>query len=290
MALGRGLDSLIPKKQPTATPAGSFGISSQVPHEHTVTMIPIDRIQVNPHQPRKRFDLRELNELVDSIKKYGIIQPIVITRYGDGYQLIAGERRLRASKLAGKDVIPAIIRDAQEQEKMELALIENIQRKNLNALEEAISYARLMQEFSLTQDEVAQRVGKSRSAVANTVRILSLPDEIKDAIMNEHISEGHARALVSLDDPQAQRDLAKKILSDRMSVRATEAQVRTINIASHKRMGRRDPIITEQEQRLTQALGTRVQISRKGERGEIKIPFDTHEDFRNVFERLTGIH
>ncbi len=291
MALGRGLDSLIPRRQaPTTLPTAgaSGGVPPVATPTHQVHELRLEQIQVNPHQPRKRFDMKELHELVDSIKKYGVIQPVIVTRHGDGYQLIAGERRLRASRLAGKETIPAMVREAQEQEKMEIALIENIQRKNLNPLEEAISYARLMHEFNLTQEEVAQRVGKSRSAVANTVRILNLPDQIKDAIMDERISEGHARALVSLDDEQAQLALANKILENRLSVRETEAQVRTINVGNNKRVSRRDPVTVEQEERLTKALGTRVQIKKKGDRGEIVIPYDTMDDFRNIFDRIQG--
>lgn len=289
MALGKGLDSLIPQKPLQQKPV--IPVADESPRKPIGTNeILIAEVQINPHQPRKRFDPKELEELVASIKEYGVIQPIVVTEVeGGGYQLIAGERRLRASKIAGKTSIPAVIRTAGEQEKMELALIENIQRKNLNALEEAIAYARLLEEFDLTQEEASKRIGKSRSSIANTLRLLSLPEDIQQAIMQEEISEGHARALAGLEDEAAQRELLQKIKANKLSVRETEGQVREVSVKSHKRKTKIDPVLMEQEEQIRDALGTPVSIKRKGESGEIKIRFSSLEDFRSLFEKLTSL-
>ncbi len=281
-ALGKGLGSLIPSKESTSKL--SPVVEEALAVAGSIVELDPSAIHVNPHQPRKNFNPSELEDLMNSIKIHGIIQPLVVTQREDGsYELIAGERRLRSAKTLGLKKVPALIRNADEQEKLELALIENIQRKQLNPLEEAISYRRLLDEFTITQEEVAVRVGKSRSVISNMVRLLDLPMEVQQAIMDEKISEGHARAIAALESPSAQLQLLKKIIENKISVRDTEDQVRSLKGTRKKSF---DPIITEYEDVLRKALGTKVTISKKGSSGEIKISFSSMEDFKDIIRKL----
>jgi len=286
MALGRGLDSLIPKKsRPTygdeKPSAALVGLSA-----NSILDISPEEIHVNPHQPRKNFAPSDLESLINSIKVHGIMQPLIVTKRQDGgYELIAGERRLRSSKILKLPTVPVIVRDAKEQEKLELALIENIQRKNLNALEEAIAFQRLIDEFNLTQEEAANRLGKNRSTIANTLRILSLPEEVKQAIMDEKISEGHARSIASLESISLQLQLLKKILDNSLSVRDAEKEVRGVKKFKSKAF---DPAVIEFEEKLRNRFGTTVSIVKKGGKGTISIPFANPEDFDSLLNKLLG--
>jgi len=299
--LGRGLGALIPPK-PQATPAGAPAVSVSDegsvevahlsgegvrPNTNEIHHLPVERIEPNPHQPRRHFDHGQMEDLIASIQTHGVLQPIVVTPAGEGrYELIAGERRLRAAKIAGLETIPAIVRTATEQQKLELALIENIQRQDLNPLEEAEAYLRLQNEFNLTQEDLAKRAGKSRSQVANTIRLLNLPQTIKDALAQGHISASNARTLLSLPSDDERLALFQVMLEGNFTVRQTEARV------PHKRSRRLsivDPNLVATEQRLRNALGTKVVIKRdaRGE-GEVKITFLNDEDLKNIVDRIAG--
>lgn len=271
--LGRGLDSLIPTgfdvDERTTTPTGEISTSL---------------IDPNPLQPRREFEEEALVDLANSIRKYGIIQPLLVTKKGDRYELVAGERRLRAAKVAGLSMVPVIERTMEEQEKLEVAIIENLQRENLNPIELGLSYKRLMSEFSLSQEEVAERVGKARSTVANTMRLLTLPLEIKEALAAGKISEGHARALLNIKDPQKQMELFKKILEGGLNVRDLEDKAaRVKNLKADK-----DPNILAAEKRLGEVMGTKVNIKRSGARGKIEIEYYSFEDLERIYTKIVG--
>lgn len=251
--------------------------------------IPVDQILPNPHQPRKYFGEDKLAELADSIKKHGILQPLIVSRNegSEKYELIAGERRLEASKIAGLEKVPAIIRKPSEQEKLELALVENIQRHNLNVIEEARAYKKLQDEFNLTQEQVAERVGKSRSTIANITRLLFLPIEIQRALAEGKLNEGHARMLLAISNPEKQRALFEIILKDNLTVRQVEERVKEIVVSSHQRKVRQiDQETKQQEDELAAALGTRVKIKKGKKNGQIQIDFYSLEEFNSLFKKL----
>lgn len=299
--LGRGLASLIPSKKPfpdennnvpkkePIKPESSPFMDSQekaVSINNSVEQIDIARISPNPHQPRKHFDQEKLQELSDSIKQYGILQPIVVSKSGNQYELIMGERRLQAAKLAGLTKISAIVREATDQQKLELAIIENIQRHDLNPIEEARSYSKLVQEFGLKQEEVADKVGKSRSAVANKLRILGLPIEIQRSLIEGKITEGHAKAILALENPEKQRALFELILKNSLTVRQTEDKTKEISVRTHKRMVSRDPEIKRIEDDLVAKLGTKVKVSRSGTGGRIIIDYYSKEELDNLIAKI----
>ena len=281
MALGKGLNSLIPQNKGFAAKTiGSAYSADKIWH------IPLSEIVPNSEQPRKEFSHQELEDLVSSIKEHGIMQPITVTERSDGgYELIAGERRWRASQVAGKATIPAIVRTATQRERLELALIENIQRQNLNPLEEAFAYSRLMEQFSLTQEEVAQKVGKSRPAVANTIRLLDLPEEIKTALVKGQISAGKARALLSIADKDAQMDAFRSMAGDHISVREVEQRVSSLPV-SHKGMSRRDPAVLTAEKKLEERYGVRVRITQRGEKGNVQFYCTDKEELQHIMDLL----
>lgn len=286
MALGKGLNSLIPQQK-------IIPRKEEIPSQHTdgdyakVWNIPITEISPNPEQPRKVFAHADLEDLIASIKKHGVLQPITVTEKADGgYELIAGERRLRSSQMAGLVTIPAIVRIATQQEKLELALIENIQRQNLNPIEEAFSYKRLIETFGLTQQEVADQVGKKRPTVANMLRLLDLPEPIQKALIEGTLSSGKARALLSLQSEAEQLALFKSMLGQQMSVRDVEHHVSTASFISRKGSVRRDPNIRAQEQLLEERLGTKVMITQKGEKGKIIIDYYSKEELKRVLQEL----
>ncbi|PLX26528.1 hypothetical protein C0581_04320 [Candidatus Parcubacteria bacterium] len=287
MALGKGLNSLIPQqKKARKVIRRETGIVDN--SDDKVWQIPLSEIVPNAHQPRKEFDHGKLEDLVSSIKKHGILQPLVVTEREDGgYELIAGERRLRASEVAGLVSVPALVRSATEQEKLELALIENIQRQDLNPIEEAFAYARLMEEFNLTQEEVSSQVGKNRSTVANTVRLLNLPDEIQKALVDGTLSAGKARALLSLKNEKEQLDVFKSMAGQGMSVRDVERAVEEKGPASRKGSVRRDPNIRAQEELLEDRLGTKVRITGRGERGIISMEYNSKSELRRLIQELS---
>jgi len=282
--LGRGLESLIP--------AGAKPGSTQ----ETVT-VPIYKIRASRFQPRIHFNENTLNELAGSIRQQGMIQPLVITpvpgENADEYELIAGERRWRAAKIAGLTDVPVIIKKVTEKEHLQISLIENLQRDDLNPIEEGTAYKRLMEEFSLTQEELSKVLGKGRVVIANTLRLLNLPQELKDAVSNGSISAGHARSLVSIDDENTQREVAQRILNERLTVRELEKIVSdwkgAIKSGKVKLAPRKDPEVRRLEETLQKFLGTKVEIRAKGKgqkiKGFVKISYYTLDDL----ERLTNI-
>jgi ParB family chromosome partitioning protein len=252
--------------------------------------VPVDHIRANPNQPRKEFDEERLDELADSIKSHGLIQPITVRYIGEKrFELISGERRLRASKLAGLDEIPAYIREADDEQSMAFALIENIQREELNPLEVALGYKRLLEEFDYTQAEVASRVGKNRTTVTNMLRLLNLPDFIQAALVENKISTGHARALITLEDEALQKKLVDKIIRLGWSVRQVEDAVRNLDSSSStskkkkpKKGNSSDPFYDEISRRLRRTFSTKVNIKQKAEGGEIKIEYYSEEDLERI--------
>ena len=284
MALGRGLDALIPDLD---TVAGISGTS--VPARKDYFLCEIDMIRPNRFQPRRSFAAHELEELAESIRSQGIIQPLLVRVDEVGYELVAGERRLRAATLAGLARVPVVVKDIADAKMLEISIVENIQRENLNPMEEAEAYHRLINEFKLTQDQAAQRVGKSRSAVANFLRLRQLSDPIKDSILKGALSMGHARALLGAATPAKQQAVWREVMARKLSVRDTEAMVKRIN-AQEKPV--RIPALTPEQryfkdvsEDLSRQLGTRVRIQRKGKRGRMEIDFFNDDDL----DRLLGL-
>ncbi|HOX60562.1 MAG TPA: ParB/RepB/Spo0J family partition protein [Candidatus Magasanikbacteria bacterium] len=291
MALGKGLGSLISSGAPKFVAVPLPPKREEVREKNDgqrVWLIPITEIIPNPEQPRQVFQSEELADLVSSIKVYGVIQPLIVTERAEGgYELIAGERRLRASGMAGLTHVPALIRTATQQQKLELALIENIQRQDLNPIEEATAYAKLANEFNLTQNEIADRVGKGRSTVTNIMRLLDLPDVIRQALTDRKISMGQARAILSLRSPEEQIKLFEKMQNGKMTVRDVEANVARRGQIARKGTLRRDPNLTAQEQILEERFGTKVHLTQKGERGQIIIEYYTRDDLRRLMQELS---
>jgi ParB family chromosome partitioning protein len=272
-ALGRGLDALL-------TPAPDAGVRE----------ITIGQIEPNPDQPRQRFEQGALEELAASIRQHGVVQPLVVSRLTDDrYRLIIGERRWRAAKLAGLTQVPVVIKETTEGARLELALVENVQRADLNPVEEAEAYGRLMQEFGLTQQQVADRVGRSRAAVANTVRLLSLPETLKRAVIDGRITEGHARAILGLRERQQQMAVLERVEREVLTVRQTEELVRRLNEPVPERPEqRRDPAVADVEDELRRSLGTKVTV-RPGKRGgRIVIEYYSDDEFQGLYDRLRG--
>ncbi|MFH1171950.1 MAG: ParB/RepB/Spo0J family partition protein [bacterium] len=278
--LGRGLGSLIPSK--TAADSQSEGPSG------SVQRIPVSRLRVNPRQPRAAIEHGGLEELIASIREHGILQPlIVMPSKSGGYELIAGERRYQAAKILGLKTVPVVVREATEQQQLELALVENVQRKDLNPLEEATAYEQLVNEFNLTQESLAKRVGKSRSHVANTLRLLSLPDEVKKAILNGKITEGHAKVILSVETPSEQLALFERMVKQGLSVRAGEAIARAHHGSHRPRAPVADPEMRSNEEAMQRHLGTKVRIERHGQHGTITITFYSFEELKGLIEHLT---
>ena len=250
--------------------------------------IDITKIIPNPYQPRKIFDQQGLQELADSIREHGVIQPIVVTRTVNGYELVVGERRFRASQLAGLRLIPAIVKQTmQDQTKLEVALIENIQRRELNPIEEAQAYDRLIKTFNLTQEDVAKKVGKSRPAITNTIRLLNLPAEIQRAVIEGKISEGHARALLGLPDIDKQLLMFRQVTEQGLNVRQVEAKVRELNFRKQLDSAAPDPKLIALEGELRTKLGTQVKILRQGQGGRITIEFFSDEELSDIITRMS---
>lgn len=248
--------------------------------------LPVEKIIPNPHQPRKQFDDDSLNELAESIREHGVIQPIIVSKDGDGWQLVAGERRLRASKLAGSKTIPAIVRGFSEQKKMEIALLENLQRENLNPLEIAWAYRKLIDEFSLTNEQLAKKAGKSSSVINNYLRMLGLREEVQEAILAGKLTEGHARTLAGLPY-EDQLEGMKRIIENRMTVREAEASARAVVAAKKIRTSKVfDPELKDFEDRLAAALGTKVEVRRHGGVGQITIKFFSNGELRDIVGKI----
>lgn len=290
--LGKGLDALIPSVQ-TDTKAKSSDSKAEI-EKGPETIVKITKIEPNREQPRKNFDEDALQELAESIKQFGLLQPILVQDRKTYYEIIAGERRWRAAKLAGLKEVPVIIRDYTEQEIVEISLIENIQREDLNPIEEALAYKRLLTEFNLKQDEVAERVSKSRTAVTNSMRLLKLSDKVQQMIIDDMISTGHARALITIEDPDEQYAIAQRVFDEKMSVRDIEKLVKNLNkpekpkkdIVEDKSL---DIIYQDLEEKLKQKLGTKVAIASKGNgSGKIEIEFYSHDDLDKIVDLLSN--
>ena len=275
--LGRGLDFLI---------SGEAGAATA----DEVRQLRLGEVRPNPFQPRREFAEEELAELAASILEHGILQPVIVRATPEGYELVAGERRLRASESLGRDTIPAIVRTATDDQMVELALIENIQRQDLNPIETAFAVRGLMERLSITQEEVARRLGKSRSAIANTLRLLDLPSDMQGRVASGALSAGHARALLSVPDEGAQRVLASRIEKEGLSVRATEAAAK--RSATPRKSAPADPGLApymhDLEDQLRAALGTRVAIQARGEKGKIVIEYFSRAEFEGLLDRLLG--
>lgn len=287
--LGKGLDSLIPNAVGEAK--AKKDTKEQVPEvKGPETIVKITKVEPNREQPRKNFDEDALQELADSIKQFGLLQPILVQDRKDHYEIIAGERRWRAAKLAGLKEVPVIIRNYTEQEIVEIALIENIQREDLNPIEEAQAYKRLLTEFNLKQDEVAERVSKSRAAVTNSIRLLKLSEEVQQMVIGEMISTGHARALLAVENPEEQYSLAQKIFDEKLSVRDVEKLVKNLHKpAKPKKLDDKalQAIYQDIEEKLKQKLSTKVTVSSKGDgAGKIEIEFYNHEDLDRLLDMI----
>lgn len=277
--LGKGLDALIPTGQKTSGATGEGGIAQ----------VPVDLIQRNPRQPREKFDIEELENLAASIREHGIIQPLIVSPGKNGiYILIAGERRLQAARKAGLKTVPVVIRSATDQQLLELALIENVQREDLNAIEEAEAYQHLAKEFKLSHETIAERVGKSRSAITNTMLLLESPAAVKQAIVDGRISEGHARAMRTLP-VRAQEELLSKIIQLDLSVRTTEMMARNaVHKPVSKRKIGRNPNVKDIEDRLVKSLNTRVVLNhKKNGGGRVTIYYYSDEELDSLLEKLT---
>ena len=292
--LGRGLDALIPAGG-TTKPAKQNNNDDKPQAE---TNVKISRVEPSRTQPRKNFDEDSLQELADSIKQFGLLQPILVQDRKEYYEIIAGERRWRAAKLAGLKEIPVIIKSYTNQEIVEISLIENIQREDLNPIEEALAFKRLLEEFHLKQDEVAERVSKSRTTVTNSLRLLKLCDEVQQMIINDMLSTGHARALIPIEDAEIQLQLAQRIFDEKLSVREVEKIVKTIlNPDSDKEKKDELPqtirfIYEEIENKLKERLSRKVEISSKGKNGsgKIQIEFYSNDDLERLIELLSNLN
>lgn len=251
--------------------------------------VDIDLITKNSQQPRTNFDEQKLEELAASIKEHGVIQPLIVIKKGAQFELIAGERRLQASKRAGLSVVPVTVRpeDIDEQKKLELALIENIQRHDLDVIEEARGYNKLAEEFELSQEEIAVKTGKSRSAVANRMRLLKLPIDVQRALSNGEITEGHAKAILALSNPEKQRALFQLIVAQHLTVRQAEDKTKSVSVRPHERASK-DPKTKVLEEQLTENLGTKVNVLHKGDGGNITINYYTADELERLTERLLG--
>jgi ParB family chromosome partitioning protein len=276
-ALGRGLSALLPG-------------DDDVPRGTPLREIELERLSSGRFQPRQGFGEHGLEELAASIREHGVVQPLVVVPQGDRFEIVAGERRFRAARLAGLASVPVVIREKpSDRELLELALVENLQREDLNAIEEAEAYGRLREEFSLTQEQIASRVGKDRATIANSLRILRLPSTVKSLVREGALSGGHARALSSLATPDEQQGLAEEIVRRGLSVRQTEARVaRAIAGPAPRREKRRDPFTRDAEEKLSRHLATRVHIVRRRRGGKVEIAFGSEEELMGLFDKLTG--
>lgn len=293
--LGKGLDSLIPdnKSMKSVTSEKTVESKEDAAAKSGVQVMKINEVEPNRDQPRKNFDEDALLELSDSIKQFGVLQPLLVRKRKNYYEIIAGERRWRAAKLAGVKEVPVIEKEYTDQEILEIGLIENIQRENLNPIEEAIAYKRLLEEFNLKQDEVAERVSKSRTAVTNSMRLLKLSDKVQQMIIDDMISTGHARALLAIDDPELQYTLANKIFDEKLSVRETEKLVKEIK--NPKKPKEKKPVANsfiyqDLEEKMKSVFGTKVSIASKGKgKGKIEIEYYSDDELEHLFDMMMSI-
>ena len=290
--LGKGLDSLIPENKsvkPAAKPE-----KTEEPVKTGEQMLKINQVEPNREQPRKHFEEDALLELADSIKQYGVLQPLLVRKRKDYYEIIAGERRWRAAKLAGVKEVPVIIKEYTEQQAVEIALIENIQRENLNPIEEAMAFKKLLTEFDLKQDEVAERVSKSRTAVTNSMRLLKLGEKVQQMIIDDMITTGHARALLAIDDEEQQYLLATKIFDEKLSVRETEKLIKSLKNPKKQvkvvKTVENAFVYDDLAEKMKRVLGTKVSISPKGNgKGKIEIEYYSDDELERMFEMITSV-
>lgn len=302
--LGKGLDSLIPNKSDKLTKPETKKNNSEVKvspakkvkedPKASEILLKINQVEPNRDQPRKEFDEDALLELADSIKQFGILQPLLVQKKKDYYEIIAGERRWRAAKLAGLKEVPVLIKSYTDQEIVEISLIENIQRENLNPIEEAMAFKRLLEEFHLKQDEVAERVSKSRTAVTNSMRLLKLSDKVKQMIIDDMISTGHARALLAIEDEEQQYLLATKIFDEKLSVRETEKLVKSLKNPK-KEIKKITPehqfIYNDIAEKMKSIMGTKVNINAKANgKGKIEIEYYSEEELERIYDLMMTIH
>ena len=287
MGLGRGLNTLIPKA-PIVDEEDIEQVKKKVSRSS-----PIDKIEPNPDQPRNQFDEDTLQELADSIKQYGMLQPILVTPKDDFYEIIAGERRWRAAKQAGLNEVPVMIRKYNENEIVEIALIENIQRDNLNPIEEAMAYKRLMEEFELKQDEVATKVSKSRASITNSLRLLKLDPRVQKMLEEEMISTGHARALLAISNKDKQYEIAQKVFDEKLSVRDIEKLVKDLKKIKKNKKEEKDVhdfLYTELEESMKQILGSKVSIkNKKNNKGKIEIEYYSRDELERIVDMIKSI-
>lgn len=289
--LGKGLDSLIPMGSEIENITKPVKKAKNEPktNENGVIELKVNQIEPNREQPRKNFDEDALQELADSIKKHGIIQPLVVQKKGEYYEIIAGERRWRAAKIAGLKHIPVVIKDYSEQEMVEIALIENIQRQDLNPIEEAMAFKQLMQEYDLKQDELAERVSKSRTAVTNSMRLLKLPQKIMEMVINNELSSGHARTLLSIEDEDLQIKVAELVILKQMSVRETENYVKKLQNNKNKSKDTKntdnDFVYRDIENKIKEIVGTKVKVNHKNNgKGKIEIEFYSDDELERIYD------
>ncbi len=295
--LGKGLDSLIPNKSNAKTASENKTASNKeesTEKQTGETLLKINEVEPNREQPRKDFDEDSLMELADSIKQFGILQPLLVQKKKDYYEIIAGERRWRAAKIAGLKEVPVIIKNYTDQEIVEISLIENIQRENLNPIEEAMAYKRLLEEFNLKQDEVAERVSKSRTAVTNSMRLLKLSSRVQQMIVDDMISTGHARALLAIDDEEQQYMLANKIFDEKLSVRETEKLVKALkNPKKEVKKEKQEHMFVYQnlEEQMKNIIGTKVSVNQKANgKGKIEIEYYSEEELERIYDLIMSIH
>jgi ParB family chromosome partitioning protein len=278
--LGRGLDALIP--------------SLQLNDDDKVTEIPLSQLRPNPYQPRKQFNEDSIQELATSIKEYGVVQPIIVRTALKGYEIIAGERRFRASQVCGLATIPAVIRKFSDQQVMEIALVENLQREDLNAMEVAVAYQAIMDQFSLTQEELSAKVGKSRSHIANFLRLIQLPEQIKQYVSRGTLSMGHARAIAGIKSDKVKKELAEQSISGQWSVRQLEEAVKRLEEGPDKEtkkpliQPKRDPFIHQAEDQLRDLFRTTVKIKSQNNKGKIEFSYYSQDDLNRLLELLNG--
>lgn len=279
-ALGRGLEELFNIEDINYNKIEEKIIETT--NEDEIKEIPLNEIRVNPYQPRKVFNEEPLQELASSIKEHGVIQPIIVKKSIKGYEIVAGERRYRASKIAGKETIPAIVREFTDEQMMEIAVLENLQRENLNPLEEAEAYLSLMKNLNLTQEQLSKRVGKSRSHITNILGILNLPEEVKELVKDNKLTMGHARTLSKIENKEQIKELANKVIAENMNVRALEEETKENNIPKKVKQIKheKNPEIHAVEKELAEYLGTRVKINNK----KLEIRFENQNDLNRILE------
>ena len=293
--LGKGLDALIPagNKKTVVKKDSEPVIIEKIVEKKGVETLKITEVEPNREQPRKNFDEDALLELADSIKQYGVIQPLIVQKKADHYEIIAGERRWRAAKMAGMKEIPVIIKDYTDQQVMEISLIENIQREDLNPIEEAMAYKNLMEEFHLKQDEIAEKVSKSRTAVTNSMRLLKLDKRVQQMMIDDMISAGHARTLITIEDPDAQYNIATKIFDEKLSVRETEKLVKLLQkpeVKKEKVEKVNSFIYKDIEEKMKAILGTKVTVDHKSNnKGKISIEYYSNEELERILYLLESI-